>query len=468
MRKNSLYVLISLLVVSFAFASCLNTDNPDYDYSSDVAISAFSIENIPMTDTVKTAAGKDSTISYTIEASKYSFTIDQQNNLIYNTDSLPLNTSVKKVVTNINLAYGYAITYVKNGQDTIWTDTDSIDFTQPVIFKTYALNGSIRQYEVKINVHKQDPDSLQWNMVAGTDLRLPNRALHKAVYGLGRMFLFVQTADGTVEITSSADGLRWSELEPLPLTGQADYTSATALDDKLYILADKRLYASADGVTWTDAGFAQTFDKLFAASAMNHELYALSGTELQTLSVDERTVQPAGNANEYFPIQNISYSAAPTSVNQRIERLVVMGTRESSLQNDTTAVVWAKLSNETSWTHYPQASNNTQGCPKLKNLATLSYDGKLYAFGGDYDIPGSQVRPTDLRAFKYMYESVDGGISWNPRTEKVMLPAAFLDRTATFSYLVDEDNFIWIFWTPSNETQGQTEVWKGRINRLGF
>lgn len=67
-----------------------------------------------------------------------------------------------------------------------------------------------------------------------------------------------------------------------------------------------------------------------------------------------------------------------------------------------------------------------------------------------------------------MYESVDGGISWHPRTDKVMLPEEFLGRTSKFSYLIDDDNFIWIFWSPSAQTGNKTEVWKGKINRLGF
>lgn len=468
MRKNSLYALISLLVVSFAFASCLDSDTSDYDLTSDVAITSFSIGDITMTDTVKNAAGKDSVISYTIPASTYSFTIDQHSNLIYNRDSLPLNTSVKKVTTNPSLSYGYAITYVKNGQDTIWSETDSLDFTTPVTFKAYALNGSIRQYEVRINVHKQDPDSLQWNLMSNSDLRLPVNARHKAVYGLGKMFIFSQTDGEAVTMTCSSDGLNWSEQEPLSIPGDVDYTSALSLDDKLYILADHQLYASTDGMTWTPAGFTQTLDKLFAASPMKGELYALSGTELLSLSVYDRTVTSAGQTNEFFPVQNLSYSATLTTTNVGIERLVLIGTRESDLESDTTAMVWAKLSNETAWTFYPQASNNTLGCPKLEGLASFSYDGKLYAFGGEYDIPGDQARPTNFRPFKYLYESMDGGISWQPRTNKVMLPAAFLNRTAAFSYLVDGDDFIWIFWTPSEQTQGNTEVWRGKINRLGF
>ena len=83
-------------------------------------------------------------------------------------------------------------------------------------------------------------------------------------------------------------------------------------------------------------------------------------------------------------------------------------------------------------------------------------------------MPADVARPSGFKPFQYLYESEDNGISWHPQTNKVMLPASFLNRTADFSYLVDRDNFIWIFWGPSSQTDGKTEVWRGRINRLGF
>ena len=63
---------------------------------------------------------------------------------------------------------------------------------------------------------------------------------------------------------------------------------------------------------------------------------------------------------------------------------------------------------------------------------------------------------------------MDCGISWHPQTEKVMLPKEFLNRTASFSYVVDEHNFIWVFWSQSAQTNGQTEEWRGRLTRLGY
>lgn len=467
MRKNSLYLLIGLLAITFAFTSCLDSNTTEYELSPDAAITAFSVGDITMTDTIKTKDGKkDSTIYYTVPASSYKFSIDQQNGRIFNSDSLPVGTKVDKLTTSLSY-YGYYVTYLKNDKDTLWTDTDSIDFTRPLTFKAYALNGSIRQYQIEVRVHQQDPDSLQWTRLTDTSLSIPENAVHKAVCTPGKLYIFTQRGE-SLQVTSSANGTSWSGWQTVSLPGTADYTSVTTLDGQLYILADNKLYLSDDGVTWTAANTERTFDKLFAASPKLGELYALSGNELVSVSADGTQVSATGTANTYFPTQNLSYAVTTPDSNTSLERLVVVGTRDASLANDTTATVWAKLSNEPAWSHYPQATNNTYGCPKLKNLAAFAYDGKLYAFGGSYDIPSTQTPPVRLAPFQYLYESMDGGISWHPQTEKVMLPKEFLNRTASFSYVVDEHNFIWVFWSQSAQTNGQTEVWRGRINRLGF
>lgn len=468
MRKNSLYLLIGLLAISFAFTSCLDDDDTTYELTSDAAITNFSIGDIAMKDVIKTKDGsKDSIVYYNLSTVGYKFTIDQARGMIYNADSLPVGTDITKVtVDTLTLSYGYYVTYVKNGQDTVWTTTDSIDFTKPVTFKAYALNGGIRQYQVKISVHRQDPDSLQWSRMEASGLEIPAGADHKAVCCQGRMYVFAQTSGGELQVNSSADGVIWDGWQTTSLTGEVKVTSVLALDDRFYILSDGKLYDSADGQDWLVANDSRTFTQLFAASPKLGELYAVSESEILVLSKDGSVLGGRGIIDDSFPKQNLSYMVSTTRANGSIERLTLVGTRSSD--KDTTAVVWSKLSNEDSWTYYPQASNNTLGCPKLKNLATIAYDGKLYAFGGDYDIPASQARPEDFKPFKYMYESVDGGLGWRPRTSKVMLPEAFLNRSADFSYLVDDDDFIWIFWSPSEQTENRTEVWRGKINRLGF
>ena len=465
MRKNSLYLLIGLLAISFAFTSCLDDENSDYELTSDALVSAFSIGDIAMTDTVKTKDGKkDSVVYYTVPASNYKFTIDQQRGKIYNNDSLPAGINVKKVTTTFVVSYGYALTYLKNGQEMIWTASDSIDFTKPVNFKVYALDGSTRPYEVKLNVHQQDPDSLQWAQMKASDLNIPANAKQKAVYCNGTMYIFVQETTGNVKLTTSTDGLVWTALQTLNLQ-DADYTSAIQLNGKLYILSGKQLYASANGTDWTLVGSTSDINRLLAASPKQKQLYALSANQIISIAAVDGHVETIGTNDGNLPETNLSYAVSALSTNKSIEKLILVGARHATSGSDTTAVVWTKLSNEMAWTYYPQASNNTLGCPKLKNLSMIGYDGKLYAFGGANDYSTSSKYA--IKAFQYLYKSEDGGISWHPQTLKVTFPKDFLGRENEFSYLVDEEDFIWFFWSPTEEN-GKTEVWRGRINHLGF
>lgn len=454
MRKNSLYLLIGFLLVSCAFTSCLDSDGTNYDLTSDAIISAFSIGTIETKVPGKTSAGKDTTFVYTVDGSLYPFTIDQLSNEIYNKDSLPLGTDVSRVVTSITTSYAYALTYLKNGKDTVWTSTDSIDFREPVSFKAYALNGAYRQYQIKINVHQVDPDSLYWNKVDG-NFALPAESRQKAVYSNGVMYVFVDSGDGALKVTSSSDGQLWSGLQPISLQ-KADYTSILSIEDKLYMLADKKMYVSANGVDWNLTN-ETLYDKMFAASVATRQLFTLIGDDICAVDLDNYAVQTLNKKNEFFPDESLTYSTTHLNTAGNIERLTLVGVRAAS--SDTTAVVWTKLSTEKAWTYYPQASNNNSGCPRLANLTTIAYDNGLYAFGGANDYATSKGIP----AFEYMYKSVDGGIGWIPQTNKVMLPAEFKGRDPYYSYLIDDNHYLWIFWA-----DGSNEVWKGRIGHLGF
>ena len=90
----------------------------------------------------------------------------------------------------------------------------------------------------------------------------------------------------------------------------------------------------------------------------------------------------------------------------------------------------------------------------------IHYNNKLYAFGGDAQHKGS------IDAFSKFYVSEDNGISWTAIKKKIMFPKDFNSlynqAEGNYSCIVDNQNFIWIMWSHSNE------VWRGRINKLGF
>src|SRR5574344_689164 len=100
--KKILLFIVGIFAISLVFTSCLNDDDTTTTYSSDAAITAFSISSLETEFTTRTYDDSDdSTYTVTLTGSDYTFVIDQANNLIYNPDSLTYGTNVSKVVTSV-------------------------------------------------------------------------------------------------------------------------------------------------------------------------------------------------------------------------------------------------------------------------------------------------------------------------------------------------------------------------------
>ena len=123
-------------------------------------------------------------------------------------------------------------------------------------------------------------------------------------------------------------------------------------------------------------------------------------------------------------------------------------------KTDTTSVVWTQLSDESGWTElYPTDAEDA--CPRLENPSVIRYNGHLYAFGRTID-----------NEFSPLHESTDNGITWHTPDEKTIFPDEFgtlyEQSKGNYSFTTDENHFIWMIWSQTGE------VWKGRINKLGF
>ncbi len=119
----------------------------------------------------------------------------------------------------------------------------------------------------------------------------------------------------------------------------------------------------------------------------------------------------------------------------------------------TKTAVWRKIVDNKGkdpkgeWCYIDRGDETIGLLPVLSHLQIFSYDGVVLAMGGDY---------------KTIYESRDNGITWKS-TKRITLPAAF-DYTATnVEVRVDEDKYIWL-----KCTGGANQIWRGRLNRLGW
>ena len=419
MKIKFLTVITSLLAAAFMITSCLDDNEVETEYSSESSITSFAIKDKIETQYTEKVNGKDTTLTFTVDGTKYPFAIDQGTRHIYNVDSLPVGTDISKVVVSIK-SDGIGIFIVAEDKDSLWNDTDSLNFEKPVQFKVMAMSGVYGPiYKAEINVHKQVPDSLQWS--------------HR-----GSSF------DNTIQAQK-----------------------AVTLGDYIYVFAQQDNGAAVtsthinDGKSWSKMGTNTKFEKLIAGvhSEHNCKLYAIDTNNHFMESTDAMAWDTNGEVPANFPKNQISYTAYPLVTNKSIDRMVLMG--ENPIATDTTSTVWTRLTTEDSWADYPTAAYDSFYCPKLANIAMIHYNDQLYAFGG----PGKSFGK-DIPAFSQFYESTDQGVTWKPVSRYVFFPTEFPDlyhqADGNYSYVIDKNNFLWIIWSRSGE------VWRGRINKLGF
>lgn len=460
MKIKFLTVITSLLTAAFMITSCLDDNEVETEYSSESSITAFSIKDKIETKYTEEVNGKDTTLTFTVNGDKYPFAIDQSTRHIFNVDSLPVGTDVSKVVVSIK-SDGIGIFIVAEDKDSLWNETDSLNFEKPVQFKVMAMSGVYGPiYKAEINVHKQVPDSLQWSYL-GNNFDTTIQA-QKAVTLNDQIYVFAQQSNGVALTTTNInDGKSWTPLQSLSNIPNADYSSAMAWGGKLYILADSNLYSSINGTDWSKINTDTKFSKLIANvySDYNHKLYAIDTDNHFIESEDGSTWKTNEIVPKNFPASHISYAAYPLVTNKSIDRMTVMG--ENAITSDTTSIVWSKLTTENKWEDYPTAAYDRYYCPKLAHIAMIHYNDQLYAFGG----PGKSYGK-NIPAFSKFYESADQGVTWKPISKYVLFPSEFTDlynqANGNYSYIVDKNNFLWIIWSQSGQ------VWRGRINKLGF
>lgn len=467
---------LPLIAVFFAatsiMTSCLDNDVDQITYTSETSITGFSLGTLHIDRVGKDKNGLDSPYVDTLDCSNYPFTIDQINRTITNKDSLPVGTYIDKVITSITYDAGM-LAYKPKGseRDTIWTSTDSIDFTDPVEFKVYAYSGvEGKPYTITINVHKQEPDTISWKKFDNNPFSAGSLSEQKAVYANGKVYVFGKNGNGThIEYSDVANDnpTSWTPVASTP--ANIDTYSATAWAGSIYFLAgtNKQLYKlDVNNNNVTQVG-TETFEVLIGGNDTKEELYAVINKTSNEVSNSVSYTYKNGVWTEdadpftQFPAGKPFFSNTTTaSYNSNITSTVALCYNQGTTANDTTALVFNRMSSDNKWEERIQ----NLPLPNLENVTMIYYDGKLYAFGGGYK---------EIKPFSQFYCSTDNGLCWRPVTECMAFPSEFgtlyTTHHSNYSCAVtpklengtSRGNFIWIVWEDGS-------ISRGRINRLGF
>ena len=179
MNKSILFWALAVLSV-LSVSSC-KEDN-EVVLTTDCYISNFTLGSVKRLVHSKTISGNDTTYYVSYAAGYYPMVIDQLAGTIDNNDSLLVNSVVKAVLVNIESTG--TVVYRKAEQENSWKNysmSDSIDFTTPLVFRVYTKDNSAwRDYAVKLNVHQQDGDVLQWQKMTDLNVGSSVQAMSKA------------------------------------------------------------------------------------------------------------------------------------------------------------------------------------------------------------------------------------------------------------------------------------------------
>lgn len=467
--KSKLATFAIMFVAVFTLAACLNDDN-EYVYTDDSAITSFSVTGAKRYIHTKTQKGdKDSVYTTTSSYSSYYFSIDQNSNTIYNTDSLPCGIDATKLVctiTGLNSAT-VGIKNLDNDNVVIASSVDSLDFSQPRELQVMSNSGKfLRKYTVTVNVHKEQADSFFWTKVSRSDEIKRFTAVRtcavKTQQGSTRLFLF--GTDGTnTAVYVMNDGKTWVAATPNfngNLASDA-YKGIVTKDNMVYVSFGGNIMRTADGNTWEQTGSNTGIVKLIAASPLR--IYGLDADNKILASADNGNTWTATSLDSdgaLLPTTESTYTCAPLRTNDNAYRVTVYGKTAAG-----DMAVWGKIdegnqySENQEWAYYDVSADNKHVLPKLNNMTAVDYDGKVYALG---TTEGTTDNTTAL------YVTEDGGLTWAADTV-LTLPSEMnisleaepsANRQAALT--VDDNNFLWIV----NARNGIT--WRGRINRLGW
>lgn len=476
MKIKFLPLIAVLFAATSIMTSCLDNDVEQITYTSETSITGFSLGTLHIDRVGKDKDGKDSAYVDTLDCSNYPFTINQLTREIENKDSLPYGTHIDKVITNVTYDAGILVYKPKGAEkDTLWTSTDSIDFSgdtyctstnknSPIEFKVWAYSNAIGQaYKVKINVHQQIPDTIAWKKFDNS-FSNGNLSKQKAVYANGKVYVFGKNGNNThIEYSDVSDDNPDSWTPVTINITDVDTYSATAWAGNIYFLAGspkaKQLYKLNVTTDKIEPVGTETFEMLIGGNDIKSELYVVkdgvSGIYKEspwTKDTDPFTQFKAG--------QPFFSNTTTTSYNSNITSTIALCNNPGTTANDTTALVFNRISSDNKWEERMQ----NLPLPNLENVTMIYYDGKLYAFGGGYK---------EIKPFSQFYCSTDNGLCWRPVTECMAFPAEISElytaHSKNYSCAVtpklesetSRGNFIWIVWEDGS-------ICRGRINRLGF
>lgn len=414
-RHNILTALLFILGLGFVISACNSKDDePDtgsgYIPTESVAVTAFSLSAdrrvMPNLDSVF-------------------FSIDLEHGVIFNADSLPRGTKVTALIPKISYPSTVTSAVIEmtggiNREGTVnyySNASDTIDFTGDVKLTLGTTDNAVtKTYTLKVNVHKEDPDTIHWDRISSMALpsRMQNPKAQKSVYFGSGVLSLIEERDGSYTLATTSDIFagEWNKQAlSLPFPPVIESLNSDPAGN-LYILGDGNLMTSADGISWTVA--ASGWDRIIGLYGT-----ALLGANANTLvSYPEGAVAsmqlPAG-----FPVSGYTVPIEFTNRWTSEPTIVLFGGVDAS--GKLSSASWAFDGSQ--W-----ADISDHSLPALDGLSVVNYysylnsasNGLLKEFEAYLAFGG---RDADGNLNNTVYVTYDHGINWQRAQQYMQLPA---------------------------------------------
>lgn len=451
MKTKIIPGLMGLLTLTTGLGACSGDDYYTTEVNSECIITAATLGTLVREMHTLDSKGQDSVFYVSVTGSYYPMTIDQESRTIYNLDSLPAGTDPTRVTfATVNSRGTVSILSRYTGKDTIFNESDSTDMSIPRFFKVYATDGSsTREYMMTVNVHREEGDSTVWHRVATRAAEVAGMTSTRSFAIDGRLYLFGMN-NGTPQLcTANADDYKdggtaqWTSTPTQPAIRPQ---SVVRYNGQFFATsAEGQILSSVNGTDWVSTGASLQASTLVAAGS--DQLIAMSNGKFYSSPDGISWTEDAADESEYLPTGAVDGTCIPSPLHKTFETLIAVG------QRDGKSVVWARDIDLTGretfpWTYFPISDEDyAYNIPALNEITLNTYDGVPLLSGLT---PEGQCAP--------LYLSRDNGHSW--KDGELKTPAA--QAQGALSVTVDDDKFVWMFC-------GQTgEVWRGRINRLGW
>lgn len=421
----------------------------------------------------------------------YTFYIDNFAHTIYNKDSFPFQSKVDSLYPTITAGSDNG-SFTMNGKT--WSTKDTMDFSDcPIEMKFTAENGTdTYTYNIFVNIHQQDPDSLQMHRIS----TLPVKGSYRVIY-VENKFAMLENDNGNIRLHKSYDCISWDASQPveIPVTPGAgliiqslSYLGKTAflIDDQggLYAskVVDKDGNISADGLlTWKKVDNAPYVNTL--QGILEGRTYPDGGIDPDALLVIikqedglhlaefkgywDRGLSDPGQTTEWyynedilpddFPVRSFACCDDYTQTGLHYVTLVGGIDRNGNYCHSSWSTMTGGSSTRDDYIYWARIATDYSVIGEHSDASMFFYDDQLFLYGGKYtESGGAQIQDTTL------YVSTDRGLTWDEADERLAFRPL---REGSLCRQVGSDGiFIWVF----AYQDGEEGVWKGYINKMLF